>query len=217
MRRAISQMFSDAVLRGEIQDERAPRAVRLARPGRELRSDEARVVSEWVDEQVERADRWLMRQPGECTRCHDLAEAAASDGGADIAPVEVAAVWMPRSQFQHGTHSPFPCADCHPAAAAYAPEDDSRGERPAWSLAGSRPYGLLSPERLRDLHDTAPSEESSDILIPGIRKCRSCHAGGEARRDKVTSQCDMCHSFHRKDTPPMRAPEKEPHSRMAAG
>lgn len=39
------------------------------------------------------------------------------------------------------------------------------------------------------------SKTSSDILIPKIKTCRECHAGG---RDKVklASDCVMCHQFH---------------------
>jgi hypothetical protein len=211
MRTAIARVYSDAVLRGEIQDARAPRAVRLARPGRELTSNEARVVSEWVDQQVERADRWLMKQPGECARCHELADAPAPDGGLDIAPLEVAEVWMPRSEFQHGTHSSFSCAGCHAGAAVYEPDEDTRGERPAWSVAGARPYELLTREEAQRIHGVAPSEDASDILIPGIERCRSCHAGGAGQRYRVTSECAMCHAFHREGTPPMRGPKKVAH------
>lgn len=217
MRQTIARMYSDAVLRGEVRDARAPRAVRLARPGRELTSDEARVVSEWVDQQVARADRWLMEQPGECARCHELADAPARDGGIDIGAVEVAAVWMPKSEFEHGTHSPFPCADCHPAAAVYSPDEDTRGERPAWSESGARPYGLLTPEELQSRHGVAPSEDAGDILIPGIDRCRSCHSGRAEQQYKVTSECVMCHSFHRDGTPRMRAAKKFAHLPNAGG
>ena len=211
VRQTIRRMISDAVLRGEMKDSRAPRAVRLARPGRELTSDEQRVVAEWVDQQVVRADHSLMVQPGECGRCHELADAPARDGGTDIAPVEVAEVWMPKSEFRHGTHSPFPCAGCHPAAAAYDPDEGSRGERPAWSLPTARPFGLLTPEELHARTGLLPSEDASDVLIPGIELCRDCHSGRAKQTAKVRSECVMCHPFHGKGKPPMRGAEKVTH------
>jgi len=39
------------------------------------------------------------------------------------------------------------------------------------------------------------SEKSSDIMMPGIETCRDCH-GGAADKEKLTSDCLMCHEFH---------------------
>lgn len=44
-------------------------------------------------------------------------------------------------------------------------------------------------------HRAARSEDSEDVLIPGIESCRECHAGPEAV-DKVASTCISCHGFH---------------------
>jgi predicted CXXCH cytochrome family protein len=39
------------------------------------------------------------------------------------------------------------------------------------------------------------SKHSSDILMPGITKCRECH-GGSGDSSKLSSDCVMCHRFH---------------------
>jgi predicted CXXCH cytochrome family protein len=45
-------------------------------------------------------------------------------------------------------------------------------------------------------HARAPeSKHATDILIPGIARCRECHGGSESPA-KVASDCLMCHPFH---------------------
>ena len=45
-------------------------------------------------------------------------------------------------------------------------------------------------------HARAPeSKKASDILVPGITRCRECH-GGTDTSAKVASDCLMCHPFH---------------------
>ncbi len=43
--------------------------------------------------------------------------------------------------------------------------------------------------------DADHSEHSSDILMPKIAQCRTCHSGPEDT-DKLPSDCLMCHQFH---------------------
>jgi DnaJ-class molecular chaperone len=37
------------------------------------------------------------------------------------------------------------------------------------------------------------STESSDILLPGIETCKTCHGPGPAHAD---SRCSECHTYH---------------------
>jgi hypothetical protein len=39
------------------------------------------------------------------------------------------------------------------------------------------------------------SKTSSDVLMPAIRECRTCHAGANSK-EKLPSDCLMCHQFH---------------------
>ncbi len=39
------------------------------------------------------------------------------------------------------------------------------------------------------------SKRSSDVLMPTLKECRSCH-GGPSTKEKLPSDCLMCHKFH---------------------
>jgi predicted CXXCH cytochrome family protein len=52
-----------------------------------------------------------------------------------------------------------------------------------------------------DCHAAATSSSSSDLLIPGLATCRSCH-GGEQTSKPVASSCAMCHNYHLKEGAP---------------
>jgi predicted CXXCH cytochrome family protein len=45
-------------------------------------------------------------------------------------------------------------------------------------------------------HVAARSDQASDVLLPGIATCRTCHLGADAAAPKVASSCAMCHVFH---------------------
>lgn len=48
-------------------------------------------------------------------------------------------------------------------------------------------------------HDATNSETATDLLMPGIDDCRTCHGSGERRRNSASqlpSTCVMCHGFH---------------------
>jgi predicted CXXCH cytochrome family protein len=44
-------------------------------------------------------------------------------------------------------------------------------------------------------HAAKKSEDSSDLMIPGITKCTECH-GDKAATERVTVQCVSCHEYH---------------------
>jgi predicted CXXCH cytochrome family protein len=55
------------------------------------------------------------------------------------------------------------------------------------------------------------SNDSSDILLPGIASCRQCHSGDSGfewsrPNNRLASDCVTCHYFHTPDESPMRAP-----------
>jgi predicted CXXCH cytochrome family protein len=54
-----------------------------------------------------------------------------------------------------------------------------------------------------DCHDGRHAERSSDVLIPGLESCVTCH-GAEQAALKTRSTCTSCHDFHRKEFGPMR-------------
>jgi len=59
-----------------------------------------------------------------------------------------------------------------------------------------------------ECHAAAGSERSSDVLLPKIAECRTCHLGEQAQglfrpKDKVPSGCAMCHAYHPTGTAPL--------------
>ncbi len=54
-----------------------------------------------------------------------------------------------------------------------------------------------------DCHDASKSEDSMDVLIPGIENCRQCHAGTESVTNRLESTCVDCHGFHIADEHPL--------------
>jgi predicted CXXCH cytochrome family protein len=69
-------------------------------------------------------------------------------------------------------------------------------------------------------HQAERSDSSSDVLMPGIKDCRSCH-GGNNDHARLASDCTMCHRLHIGgrgdyiDAPPQR--ERQPDVATAAG
>ena len=217
IRDRIRGFYANRVLDGDVKDPAAPRRLRLRRPGKRLTSEDAELSRRWVDGKVAAAERRFYERPGTCDLCHTLAPGEASDGGMGIAPVQIQDVWVPGSIFSHGSHAPFACVECHPAAGVFDPEEDTALARPEWSFEGAIPYELIPREPT-----TRVSSESGDILIPDVAVCRDCHAGASARGgEKVPSPCSMCHPFHVRANGPMgtsmgsespaaEAPSREP-------
>jgi cytochrome c5/uncharacterized protein YlaI len=69
-----------------------------------------------------------------------------------------------------------------------------------------------------DCHDrVAKSKSSSDVAIPDIETCRTCHAGNEPVANKVVSTCIACHAFHVPGHAPMGRRAEADHGRGLAG
>ena len=202
--------------------------VRRERVGEPISEGERAAAMEGARRMAERASDFLFREsepPGACANCHPVKPGSASDGGDDVAAVRLLNLWMPMSTFEHKTHEPFACRDCHPAAAVYDPKaiasyesvkdlPEVEKERPDWSLPGrGHIYTLYTPEQLKADHGLEPSKVATDVLIPGIERCQTCHAGARARSPMVPSECVLCHPFHRREYDRMRPIEVAPAAR----
>ncbi len=53
----------------------------------------------------------------------------------------------------------------------------------------------------KDCHQAEQSKKSEDVLMPSIKVCRDCHAGQKHEFNKITSDCGLCHGFHKKSEP----------------
>ena len=51
-------------------------------------------------------------------------------------------------------------------------------------------------------HEAASSDKASDVAMPDLESCRTCH-GGEHSEDKLQSTCIACHNFHLEHQAPM--------------
>lgn len=47
-----------------------------------------------------------------------------------------------------------------------------------------------------DCHQAETSDSSSDLLLPPIENCQTCHAGEHGGRDRLQSSCIACHGYH---------------------
>ncbi len=52
--------------------------------------------------------------------------------------------------------------------------------------------------RCEQCHNARESKAATDLLIPDLANCQSCH-GGEHARDRVASTCVACHGYHEAD------------------
>lgn len=53
-----------------------------------------------------------------------------------------------------------------------------------------------SREKCTTCHIADKSSTATDLLLPGIKTCRTCHLGEDAAKPKIASTCAMCHSYH---------------------
>jgi predicted CXXCH cytochrome family protein len=117
-----------------------------------------------------------------------------------------------RIQFSRGVHSPGvagavravfsrggACYDCHqvsaPASGSLAFRISpvafpTRYIRNGWF--DHRPHAT---QTCSSCHAASGSNSASDLLLPGIDSCRTCH-GGERTSKPVASSCAMCHDYH---------------------
>lgn len=68
-------------------------------------------------------------------------------------------------------------------------------------------------EKCESCHAAPTSKQASDLLLPDLKSCRTCH-GGEKSKSDVPSGCALCHSYHADDGAPwvssagVRGPER---------
>jgi hypothetical protein len=74
--------------------------------------------------------------------------------------------------------------------------------RHPWMPNASFNHAKHNTSECTDCHASKTSKEASDILMPDIKSCRDCHAGKEGTKNRLASDCGMCHFFH----PPKPAP-----------
>ncbi|HTH28567.1 MAG TPA: hypothetical protein VL918_08880, partial [Sphingobium sp.] len=64
-------------------------------------------------------------------------------------------------------------------------------------------------------HGASRSDKASDLLLPDLKSCRTCH-GGEGSGAKVATGCALCHNYHADDGAPWLAKRKASDRRIVA-
>jgi predicted CXXCH cytochrome family protein len=59
---------------------------------------------------------------------------------------------------------------------------------------------LTGDDACLSCHAAKKSQDSSDLMVPGITKCTECH-GDKAAAERVTVQCVSCHEYHPRAIP----------------
>jgi hypothetical protein len=98
------------------------------------------------------------------------------------------------------------CGECHFASHA----GGRLGVMPVTQPARFFAHGWFShvdhkQEACSSCHAAKTSKTSTDLLLPGIGKCRECHLGEDSKTAKVPSGCVMCHSYHPREGAPASA------------
>ncbi|MGH8583846.1 MAG: cytochrome c3 family protein [Gammaproteobacteria bacterium] len=90
------------------------------------------------------------------------------------------------------------CALCHTVQAASNPARWAINPvrvAETWFPKARFDHGQHQAVECRTCHKVASSDDSVDVLVPGIATCRDCH-GGPDTEGKVASNCVSCHGFH---------------------
>lgn len=105
------------------------------------------------------------------------------------------------------------CATCHTVTAA---ADDAVGwvidpvRQPLrWLPLGRFHHARHNNRACADCHAAGDSDNSKDVLLPGVENCRDCHGGAHAE-DKYASTCIVCHEFHLPGKPAYGRQTQEP-------
>jgi hypothetical protein len=126
------------------------------------------------------------RRPGDVPDARNRIRFAAAPSGADQAI---------RSIFSPGGA----CWDCHQVQAPPRGSLDFRIRPVAFPLRylhkGWFDHRAHRTESCSTCHAADASNAASDLLIPGLSTCRTCH-GGEGSSKPVPSSCAMCHDYH---------------------
>lgn len=99
------------------------------------------------------------------------------------------------------------CYDCHvvrtPGAGAADWSVVPVNQPMRYMMHGWFDHNAHTTETCESCHAATKSTKATDLILPGLKSCRSCH-GGEASASKVPSGCAMCHSYHVKQDAPWK-------------
>lgn len=97
------------------------------------------------------------------------------------------------------------CTTCHMITRNETEVDGER--RLDWRMAPIRQHHTWMPKarfshkahevaQCSECHASAQSGKATDVSMPAIESCRTCHGGAQIEMNKLASNCMMCHGFH---------------------
>jgi predicted CXXCH cytochrome family protein len=126
------------------------------------------------------------RRPGDAPDLHNRIQFARGPGSAERAI---------RGVFSEGGA----CYDCHQVEAPPPGSLNFRIRPVAFPLRylhkGWFDHRAHATQSCSSCHAAERSNAASDLLIPNVTSCRTCH-GGEGSSKPVQSSCAMCHDYH---------------------
>jgi len=131
-----------------------------------------------IDSRKQRLDAILVNGGITCKKCHE----PSSELNSIVAPSNLKRQWLRDASFTHGAHLMVSCKDCH--AEAYKASNE---------VFDSEMVGNKKSE-----------EESNQVMIAGLAKCRECHIQDAQLRSQkfatlkhvATADCVDCHRYH---------------------
>lgn len=151
-----------------------------------------RLKLEWIEREVRRIEFLLYGQEDHaCRHCHEIRPPEPGDATAlpSVVKPDIPRRWFTSASFSHERHKALP-----------GPPLQSTG----WANCVECHESVLE------------STKTSDVLLPGIDRCRKCHAprtrGDGVTLGGVSHSCVFCHTYHR---PPARP--AEPPASVGAG
>jgi len=173
--------YSKRALEGGWMDTTAPAVVRSRRrPGVDpaLSSAQRTEALSWARSRSAQVATSLFEGRA-CVTCHTVSRTVDDTTGEPnwaIAPVRVAGVWFPKSQFTHRKHETMACAECHQAAASKTSNDV-----------------LMPPiENCRECH---AGEESKTQVATACTSCHGFHLDGQAKMSALAGGQTLKSSF----------------------
>ena len=98
------------------------------------------------------------------------------------------------------------CGECHSVSAPGANGAKGWQVVPVHQTSRYMEKGWFShaahkTEKCESCHNAPASSSASDLLLPDLKSCRTCH-GGEGSNAKVATGCALCHNYHAEDGAP---------------
>jgi predicted CXXCH cytochrome family protein len=149
-------------------------------------------------------DFYRARPAGAAASLSGMARRPPGDGALANSRIRFAAASHAPGQAERAIRAVFSpggaCYDCHEVV---APGDNSLnyGIRPVafpvrYMHKGWFDHKPHVTEDCATCHEAGKSDAASDLLLPDLKTCRTCHAGESATKAQVPSSCAMCHDYH---------------------